>query len=104
MKKRVGILAMILAAGMAVLQPTAAFAQDRDGYRGWGDRHEDRHYRDRDRREDRAWRQHEFREREWRDQDRRYYRYYDRGYYRSGYYAPGLSFYYGSTPAPYCPR
>jgi hypothetical protein len=55
MTKRIGILSLILAAGMAVFQPVAALAQDRD--------HHDRDFRDRaPRREERAFREHERRD------------------------------------------
>jgi hypothetical protein len=64
MLKRIGVLAMILTAGAAIL-PAAAQAQDiryrpvdRDGY---GYRYYAQGYGDFDR--DRAWREHEYRER-----------------------------------------
>jgi hypothetical protein len=85
MFKRVGVLAMILAGSLAVLQPSVAQARERDDYR-YHDRHEDR--RDwnrrefRDRQDDRNYRAHEWRERErWERRD-----------YRNNYYSP------------YCPR
>ncbi len=54
MTNRVGILGLILAAGMALIQPTAALAQDRyhrDGdFRDRGPRREEHIYRERERR------------------------------------------------------
>jgi hypothetical protein len=94
MFKRVGVLAMILAGSLAVLQPSVAQARERDDYR-YNDRHEDR--RDwnrrefRDRREDRNYRAHEWRERErWQRRD-----------YRNNYYSPYV---YAPYYSPYCPR
>jgi hypothetical protein len=55
MTKRIGVLSLILAAGMAIFQPVAALAQDRN-------------YRDRDFREQSSRReQHNFQERQRRD-------------------------------------
>ena len=89
MKKRVGVLAMILAGGLAVFQPAVAQAQDRDDYR---------HYDRRDDRRSRDWDRHEYRERAWRDRDeRRDWREHER--YENRYYRPGSSYYYyGAAP------
>ena len=56
MTKRIGILSLILAAGMAVLQPVAALAQDRGdrGFRDRAPRREERVFREQERREFRA--------------------------------------------------
>jgi hypothetical protein len=88
--KNGGILALVLAAGVAVLQPASAAAAERHdrGYRGavrvertWnGDRRE---YRD-----NRGWD---------RDRGRVYYNYAPAPRYRYGYYPA-----YGAYP--YCPR
>jgi hypothetical protein len=98
--KRAGFLALVLSAGVAVFQPTAAKAAD------WHDRdhHDRREFRDRDYRQD--WR----RDRDWRhDRDWRRdrdwdYRGRDRGYlyfnYSTApnyYYAPAPSYPYGSA-------
>ena len=87
--KRGGILALVLSAGLAVLQPTAANAADRHDR----DHHDRREYRDRNYRQD--WR----RDRDWRhDRDRNWdYRGRDRGYLYFNYStAPN---YYYSTPS-----
>jgi hypothetical protein len=67
MTKRVGILSLILAAGMAVLQPTAALAQDwRDhdvNVRDHGPRQEERVYREPERPDFQAREDHDFRDR-----------------------------------------
>ena len=91
MFKRVGILALVLSAGMTVLQPATANAadwHDRDGY------HEHRENRDWNRRRDRD---HDWRRHEWRDHDRWEKR-------RSGGYlyfnaAPAPRYYYTPTPS-----
>lgn len=90
MLKRAGVLALILAAGAAIV-PTAALAQDgyyhaRDNYSyrrdGDGDRREAQRWSEQERREHRAeeWRDHEERER--REHERRDSRF-DREYYRN---------------------
>lgn len=91
MLKRVGVLALILSAGAAFLQPAAAFAEERShppAYsveRGYNSRSV-REYREPVRRDndDRAWREH------------------GRIEYRNerGYYAPAPTYYY--APAPNC--
>lgn len=91
--KNGGILTLVLAAGMAVLQPVSAVAaerHDRDGYRGgarvernWnGGRREYRDYRGWDR-----------------DRGRVYYNYGPAPRYGDGYYRYPV---YGAYP--YCPR
>ena len=97
MLKRAGVLALILAAGAAIL-PTAALAQDgyyypRDNYyqrdRDW-DRREAQRWREHEWREHRAeeWREHEWRNRRWREHERWEHRY-DRDYH------PGSYLYFG---------
>ncbi len=92
MFRRVGVLALMLSAGMAVLQPTAAKAED------WHDRdnHHDRRDRrdwDRHRDRDRDWRRNEWREREqWENRRDRDYLYFN--------YAPAQRPYYYAPPAP----
>ncbi len=95
MLKRVGVLALMLSASAAFLQPTAAFAQERFGRGGYhysGERR-DGSRRDWDRREDRReWREHEWREHErWENQYRRSYSY-------NYYYAPQPNYYYAPNP------
>lgn len=99
MFKKVGILALILSAGMTILEPSTAQAadrHDRDGYHDRRDRdgyHDRRDHRDwdRNRDHDRGWRRHEWREHErW---DRRH----DRGYLYFNF-SPAPRYYY--TPAP----
>jgi hypothetical protein len=98
MTKRVGILAMILAGGLAVLQPSVAQARDWDDFHRY-DRHEDRrdwNRRERDRREDRR--------EEWRDHERWERRDF-RGGYGYGYRYYGQPNYYNNGyPNQYCPR
>ncbi len=99
MLKRVGVLALMLAGSVAVLQPTAAFAQDRydrGAYHYSGERQQnfrqDRDNRDWNRRGDRdsRWRQNEWRE------NQRWNNRYSRPYYS----APVPNYYY--APAPNC--
>ncbi|HMF77407.1 MAG TPA: hypothetical protein VK604_17245 [Bryobacteraceae bacterium] len=90
MTKRVGILSLILAAGMAIFQPVAALAQDRF-YR-------DRDSRDRDSRRERVYRapdRRDSRGRDWRGSNGRRYQFVDR--YRGGYFynTPRYNTYYG---------
>jgi hypothetical protein len=96
MTKRIGVLSLILAAGMAVFQPVAALAQDggyRDhGFRDRAPRREERVFREQERRDFRApvrgpeWRA-PYVERSYRDGRDRSYGYvyaaprYDRYYY-----------------------
>ena len=93
MFKRVGILALVLSAGMAVMEPAVAKAadwHDRDGHhdrdRRWnrGDRHE--------RNRDRDWRRDEWREHRWRENRR------DRDFLYFNF-TPAPRYYY-YTPAP----
>ena len=102
MTKRIGVLSLILAAGMAVLQPTAALAQDRnDRDRGYREqpRHEER-FREQGRRDFRG---PEMRGRQWREPyvERSYgYGYAaPRGYV---YSAPRYNGYYSQPVQPYC--
>jgi hypothetical protein len=79
MLKRIGMLALMLSATGVALIPKVAFAQD--GYYARGDnyyrsdrkadRHENREWRGRERRDRRAeeWREHAARDREWRGHD-----------------------------------
>lgn len=95
MRKRTGVLALILA-GAATLLPSAASAQERyygSGYyqqhanRDWHDRG-DRDHRDRDDwRTDRRWSNHE-----WREQERREHEWRKRQRWENQY-APGYSYY-----------
>jgi hypothetical protein len=101
MKSRIGVLSLILAAGMAVLQPSAALAQDRN-YRDRGYREQPRHeerFREQERHEFRG---PEVRGREWREPyvEHSYgYGYAPRGY---GYSAPRYHNYYYQSMRPYC--
>jgi len=91
MFKRVGVLAMILAGSLAVLQPSVAQARDRDDYRHSDRREYRRDWDRRDYRERRDYRDHEWRERErWERRD-----------YRNNYYSPYV---YNPYVNPYCPR
>jgi hypothetical protein len=97
MFKRVGVLALMVCGGAALLHPTAAMAQDYRGWNGHGQRYYDegRSYRDgerfRESHREREWREHErrewreraWREREWREHERRENGWYPapRGYY-----------------------
>jgi hypothetical protein len=91
MLKRIGFLTLVLSAGMGLIQPTAAFAQeyyhrDRDYYaRDYRDGSRWREDRREERRE-RRWRKHEWREHE--RAERRYYEHYRYSPYGNGYYAP----------------
>lgn len=109
--KNSGILALVLAAGMAVLQPASVQAADwhhRDGYREGG--RVERNWNG-----DRSWGRREYRG-GW---DRRDYRGWDRGRRGRGYvyynYAPAYGYgydyyaypsygYSGYGADPYCPR
>jgi len=91
MFRKVGILALIVSAGITILEPstaTAADRHDRDGY------HDRRDHRDRDRHRDhdRDWSRHEWREHERWDRRR------DRGYLYFNF-SPAPR-YYDYTPAP----
>jgi hypothetical protein len=89
MMKRVGVLAMILAGGLALFAPSAAQANERNDFRRY-DRHEDR----------RDWYRHERREvrrENWRERER-----FERRDYRNPYYAQ--PYYYNGYMTPYCPR
>lgn len=103
MFKRLGVFGLMLAAaGTSLIQPVAAFGQNRfdrgNGY-AYYDRGDRNHYRDdrdwdRDRRgygwQEREWRERARREHEWRERQRwqnRSDRYYSApGYYNSPYY------------------
>jgi hypothetical protein len=99
MTKRIGVLSLILAAGMAVLQPAVALAQDRN-YRDRGYRDQPRHeerYREQERRD---FRRPVVRGPEWRaPYAERSYR--DRSY-GYGYSAPRYDGHYYSPARPYC--
>jgi hypothetical protein len=105
MFKRVGMLALVLSAGMAVSQPATAKAADwhsRDGY------HQRRENRDwnRDRNRDRDRRRHEWRDRErWENQRNGGYLYFNstpapRYYYTPapGYSYPNYGYQYNQCP------
>jgi hypothetical protein len=97
MTKRIGMLSLILATGMAIFQPVAALAQDggyRDrGFRDRAPRHEERVFREQERRDFRA----PMRERGWRaPYVERSYR--DRSY---RYAAPRYDRYYYEPARPY---
>lgn len=99
MTKRVGVLSLILAAGMAIFQPVAALAQDRArdyGFRDQSPRREQRAFRE----QGRNFRTPLRRERElWRAP--RASRYFvDRSYGR-GYAAPRYNSYYYQPVRPY---
>jgi hypothetical protein len=92
MKKRVGVLAMMLAGAFALLQPAAAQAQEREGYRYY-ERHDDQRFREwhqRDR--ERAWREAHERA-EWREHVR-----------WENHYGRGAAFYHNSPEYPYVAR
>jgi hypothetical protein len=87
MLKRVGVLALILSAGSAFLQPAVAFAEDRSHHTAYyGDRRDNSHavreYREPVRRYDR--------DRHWDERVR----------IERRYYAPAPNYYY--APAPKC--
>jgi hypothetical protein len=102
MTKRIGMLILILAAGMAIFQPVAALAQDggyRDrGFRDRAPRREERVFREQERRDFRA----PVREREWRAP------YVERSYrdrsYGYVYAAPRYNRYYYEPARPYSCR
>jgi hypothetical protein len=99
MTKRIGVLSLILAAGMAVLQPAAALAQDRN-YRDRGYREQPRHEERFRQQERRDFRGPEVRGREWREP------YVERSYRERGYgyvySAPRYDGYYYQPVRPYC--
>ncbi|MBV9084814.1 MAG: hypothetical protein JOZ62_19220 [Acidobacteriaceae bacterium] len=98
MFKKAGLLALTLLGAGLFIQPTAAFAGDRDwnyrpGY--YSGYYDGRYYGDYDRDD---WRRHERREREWREHERREWREHERWereHYRNGYYYGQPSFYFG---------
>jgi hypothetical protein len=93
MFKRVGVLAMMLVGGLAVLTPAVAQASERDDYRRY-ERHEDRREVRRD------WDRRDFgrgERRDWRERER-----FERRDYRPVYnYGPT---YYDRYGNPYSPR
>jgi hypothetical protein len=96
MLKRIGFLTLVMSAGMALIQPTIASAQeyyrhDRDYYAGdhWNGSRWREHRREE--RRERRWRKHEWKERE--RAERRYYEHHRYSPYRNyydgyRYYAP----------------
>ena len=103
MFKRVGILGLVLAAGMMVLQPSTATAADRhdhDGHHDRRDRHDWDRHQNRDR--DRDWGRNEWRDRgRWQNRRTRDYLYFNftpaPRYY---YYTPAPSYSYPYNPYP----
>src|SRR3982750_465384 len=108
MRKKLGMLALLLAGGVTTMLPRAALAQD--GYYGgrnqyhqrvgdWDNRYNGQwgngYWRDRDWRNRRAeeWREREWRRQAWRQHEWRERRRWNNDYYRDDY--PGTSFYFG---------
>lgn len=97
--KRLGAIALMFGASMAVLTPTPALAQN--GYYGQRDYQMDRRYyrqndRRREERREREWREQERRERRWREHELREREYWMRHRSRDPYYYYGPPAYYGN--------